>query len=78
MMSQTRDKAGMLDWAHRHADGPVTATPDFQLSLSSKLIRFRWDDAPTVAVGADADGKTRINATLDAVASALAQPGTSI
>ena len=70
----TMDKSALLAWAERHADSPVTATPDFQLSLSSKLLRFHWHDAPTVAVGADADGKTRINAVLDAIALAFAQP----
>ena len=69
------DRAGLIAWANQHADGGVTATPDYQLSLSSKLIRFHWNDAPTIAVGADADGKTRINALLDAIAFALGQPG---
>ncbi|MEI8083551.1 MAG: hypothetical protein WCI74_17075, partial [Actinomycetes bacterium] len=66
MQDTTMDKTALLAWAQRHADGPVTATPDYQLSLSSKLVRFDWKDATTVAVGADADGKTRINAVLDA------------
>lgn len=74
MPAHTTDKAGLLEWAHQHADGPVTATPDYKMSLTSKLIRFRWNEAPAVAVGADADGKTRINALLDAVAFALGQP----
>ncbi len=68
MQETTMDKSALLAWAERHADGPVSATPDFQLSLSSKLLRFHWHDATTVAVGADADGKTRINAVLDAIA----------
>ena len=74
MQDTTMDKTALLAWAQRHADGPVTATPDYQLSLSSKLVRFDWKDATTVAVGADADGKTRINAVLDAIALASGQP----
>ena len=74
MQDTTMDKTALLAWAERHADGPVTATPDYQLSLSSKLLRFDWKDATTVAVGADADGKTRINAVLDAIALASGQP----
>ena len=74
MQDTTMDKTALLAWAERHADGPVTATPDYQLSLSSKLLRFNWKHATTVAVGADADGKTRINAVLDAIAVASGQP----
>ncbi len=29
------DKSALLAWAERHGDGPVSATPDFQLSLSA-------------------------------------------
>lgn len=68
------DKTALISWAERHADGPVTAAPDYRLSLSSKLVRFDWNDARTVAVGADADGKTRINAVLDAIAMVIGQP----
>lgn len=61
----------LIAWAARHGDGDVNTKLDYQLSLSSKLVRFRWNDALTVAVGSDADGKTRINAVLDAVAMAI-------
>lgn len=71
----TMDKAALNAWAEAHAEGPVVSTPDRQLSLSSKLLRFRWNGAMTVAVASDADGKTRINAVLDAVALSLGQPG---
>ena len=74
MQDTTMDKTALLAWAERHADGPVTTTPDYQLSLSSKLLRFNWTDATTVGVGADADGKTRINAVLDTIALASGQP----
>lgn len=74
MKESTIDRTALISWAERHADGPVTAAPDYQLSLSSKLIRFDWNDARTVAVGADADGKTRINAVLDAIAMVIGQP----
>ena len=75
MADLTMNRQGMIEWAQRHADGPVVASPDPKASLSSKLIRFRWNDAPTIAVGADADGKTRINAVLDALASVLTPQG---
>jgi hypothetical protein len=65
------DRTALLAWAERHAEGPVVTTPDYQLSLSSKLLRFRWNGALCVAVDADADGKTRINAVLDALALCL-------
>lgn len=74
MQETTIDKSALLAWAQRHADGHVTATPDYQLSLSSKLLRFHWNDAPTVAVGSDADGKTRINAVLDGIAILAGEP----
>lgn len=65
------NKTELITWAERHGEGRVSTKPDYQLSLSSKLVRFRWHDALTVAVGSDSDGKTRINATLDAVAMAI-------
>ena len=70
----TMDKKSLHAWADQHADGPVTTKPDYRLSISSKLLRFRWNDAPTVAVGSDTDGKTRINAVLDAIALLQRQP----
>lgn len=68
------DKRALLIWAERNAEGPVTVKPDRQRSLSSTLLRFRWNDAITIAVGIDALGKTRISAVLDAVAMFLGQP----
>jgi len=65
-------KTELLAWAERQTDGDVNAKPDYQLSLSSKLIRFRWNDTLTVAVGSDAGSKTCINAVLDAAAMAIA------
>ena len=41
MHTDLMDREALIEWAHAHADGPVTATPDYQLSLSSKLVRFR-------------------------------------
>ena len=69
------DKAALQAWAEVHSAGPVVSKPDRQLSLSSKLLRFPWNDAMTVAVASDADGKTLINAVLDAVALSVGQPG---
>jgi hypothetical protein len=71
--TMTMDKTALHAWAGRHADD-LNVRADFQLSLSSKLLRCRWNDAITVGVGSDADGKTRINAVLDAVALAAGQP----
>lgn len=68
------DRNALLAWAEEYADGPVTTKRDNKLSLSSKLLRFPWNGAMCVAVGSDADGKTRINAVLDAVALLLDQP----
>jgi hypothetical protein len=70
------NRAELIAWAARHGNGAVTTKPDYQLSLSSKLVRFHWNGALTVAVGFDGDGKTRINATLDAVAMAISSPPT--
>lgn len=66
------DTTALTSWAHAHSDGPVDASSNKAHSLTSKLLRFRWNDAPTVAVGSDAPGKTRINAVLDGVAWHLA------
>ena len=75
MDEPTMDRAALLSWATLHAGGRVVSTPDYGMSLSSKLLRFRWNDAPTVAVGAAPSvGKTRINAVLDAMAMVLAEP----
>lgn len=64
----------MLAWATAHAEGAVDTKPDRRSSLSSRLLRFRWRGAPTVAVDSDADGKTRINSVVDGLAYALSQP----
>lgn len=69
------DKTALRAWAEEHSAGPVVSRPDRLLSLSSKLLRFPWNDAMAVAVASDADGKTRINAVLDAVALSVGQPG---
>lgn len=77
MHELTMTNLTMRAWAGEHADGPVATGPDRQRSITSKLARFRWNDALTVAVGADADAKTRINAILDALALVLHEPGPS-
>lgn len=71
----TMDKTMLQSWAEEHADGPVVSKPHHQLSLSSKLLRFPWNEAMAVALASDADGKTQINAVLDAVALSVGQPG---
>ncbi len=64
-------------WAATQAVGPVDRTRDMALSLTSTLVRFRWNGGMAVGVGADAPGKVRINALLDGVAWFLArrEPG---
>ena len=75
MHELTMTTPALRTWARTHAaGGDVVAGPDRRNSITSKLLRFRWNDALTVAVGADADGKTRINAVLDAVALFLNTP----
>jgi hypothetical protein len=73
-METTMNTDALRAWAELHAEGPVAVGPDYHLSLSSKLVRFPWNNAMTVAVGADAGVKTRINAVLDALTVALEQP----
>jgi hypothetical protein len=68
----TVDTQSLKQWAIHHGDGMVEDHPDSSLSLTSKLLRFRWNGAPTVGVGSDADGKVRINAVLDGVSWFLA------
>lgn len=70
------DTPSLIAWAKHQSDGVVENHSDKSLSLTSKLLRFRWNDAPAVAVASDADAKTRINAVLDGVAwfLATAQP----
>jgi hypothetical protein len=69
----TMDKATLFAWAVANADGPVVAAPHKGLSLTSRLVRFDWRGEPCVAVGSDADGKTRINAVVDALAILVGQ-----
>jgi hypothetical protein len=68
MNEMTMTNSALRAWADDHADGPVASGPDRRHSITSRLVRFRWNDALTVGVGSDADGKTRINAVLDALA----------
>lgn len=71
------DNEELAAWASTQAVGPLDRTRDMALSLTSKLVRFRWNDGMAVGVGADAPGKVRINALLDGVAWFLArrEPG---
>ena len=66
------DQAALAAWAKDVADGEVVAKADYSLSLTSKLLRFRWNGAPTVGVGSDADGSTRIQTVVDGLAWVLA------
>lgn len=65
------DTEAMRTWAAA-VDSNASWTSDPIRSLSSKLVRFHLDGVPTVAVGADADTKVKINAVLDAVSWVLA------
>ena len=64
------DTATVRDWATSNGTN-VEKGADHKLSLTSKLIRFRWNNSPAVAVGSDADAKTRINSVLDGIAWSL-------
>ncbi len=57
----------VLDWARAHDPG-ADARRDRRLSLSSRLVRFRWHGAPAVAVQADVTPKVRLDAVVDALA----------
>lgn len=57
----------VLDWARAH-DPAADARRDRRLSLSSRLVRFRWDGAPAVAVRAGVSAKARLDAVVDALA----------
>lgn len=68
------DKNSLKGWAASHAqDGGVDDTSDTSLSLTSKLLRFRWNSGLAVGVGSDAPGTVRIHAVLDGVAWFLAR-----
>lgn len=67
------DTSALAAWAAAHGDGPVDQSSDTSLSLTSKLLRFRWKGGPAVGVGSDAAGKVRINSVLDGVAWFLAR-----
>lgn len=67
------DTEALALWAEAHAvGGEVDRKRDMALSLTSKLVRFRWNGGLAVGVGADAVGKVRINALLDGIAWFLA------
>ena len=62
------DTENLKQWAIAH-DRDADWRSDRKLSLTSKLVRLRWKDVPSVAVGADVkDTKHRINAVLDGLA----------
>lgn len=65
------DTKAMRTWAAA-VDSNASWTSDPIRSLSSRLVRFHFDGVPTVAVGADAETKVKINAVLDAVSWVLA------
>jgi len=61
------DTEALRVWAAKHGSTPPDG-PDRDLSITSRVIRFQWNGAPAAAVGAEVDGKTRINTVLDGVA----------
>ncbi len=61
------DTAELRRWAEFEGTALETGA-DKPLSITSRLIRFRWNGVLTVAVGDDASAKTRINLVLDALA----------
>ena len=62
----------LLSWARRH--GVVENHQDKVLSLSSHLLRFKWQGDHAIGVGSELDAKTRINAVLDGVAWWMVDP----
>jgi len=62
------DTAQLREWATDHGDSAVIDTQDQKLSLTSKLLRFRWQGAHAVGVGSDAASSVRINVVVDALA----------
>lgn len=62
------DTEALALWAEAHAGGEVVRKRDMALSLTSKLLRFRWNSGLAVGVGSEAAGKVRINALLDGIA----------
>ena len=58
------DRAALKRWANAHGEGTVVDTTDKALSLTSKLLRFRWNGAHAVGVGADLAGLVRIDASV--------------
>lgn len=63
------ETAELKAWAQAHAEGPVDDRRDMSLSLTSKLLRFRWNDGFAVAVGSERSlGPVRIDAVLDGLA----------
>lgn len=67
------DTRALAQWAEAHAAGDVDQSSDRSLSLASRLLRFRWNGAPTVGLGSDVDGKARIDSVLDGVSWFLAR-----
>jgi hypothetical protein len=68
------DTNTLRDWAAVNGT-ELENGADRTLGLTSKLIRFRRNGVPTVAVGSDADAKTRIDAVLDGIAWTIARHG---
>ncbi len=58
------DKPALRQWASSHGEGPVVDKRDYALSLTSKLLRFRWEGAHAVGVGSEAAGKVRITRSI--------------
>lgn len=71
------ETAELKEWALDHGTSAVADHPDKKLSLTSKLLRFRWQGAHAVAVAQDAAAGTRINSVLNGLSWFLAtrQPG---
>jgi len=55
-------------WAKDNGSGGDVRRGHKALSITSKVLLFRWNGGLAVGVGAEADGKARINALLDGLA----------
>lgn len=62
------DIVALEQWFDREGAEPIVKHPDRKLSLSSRVLRTRWRDAPTVGVVASDGAKRMINAVLDGMA----------
>lgn len=62
------ETAELKAWAESEGALEIDVKQDGKLSISSKLLRFRWHGAPAVGVGAEHGADVRINSLIDGLA----------